>query len=74
MQCQYCHFEFKVAGHYSRHLQVHHGNESVASGSTEPAEDVQEFASKRSHSQTVMAASGKRIKTHIERSLAMEGT
>ena len=50
MQYPYCHFEFKIAGHYSRHLQVHHGNESVASGSTKPAEDVQEFTSKRSHS------------------------
>jgi len=72
MQCQYCHFEFEVGSHYSRHLQVPHGIESVATGSTEPAEDVQEFASIRSHSQTVMAVSGNRIKTHIERSLAME--
>jgi len=72
MQCQYYHFKFTVASHYSRHLWVHHGNESVASGSIEPAEDVQEFASKHSHSQTVMAASGKHIRTYIERSLAME--
>jgi len=72
MQCLYYHFEFKVVDHYSRHLRVHHGNKSVASGSTKPAEDIQEFTSKRSHSQTMMAVSGKHIKTHIERSLVME--
>jgi len=51
---------------------VHHGNESVAYDSTQPAEDVQEFTSKHSHSQTMMAAFEKRIKTHIEQSLVME--
>jgi len=44
----------------------------VASGSIELAEDIQEFASKHSHLQTVMAASEKCIKSHIERSLAIE--
>ena len=29
MQCQYCHFTFKVAGHYGRHLRAKHPNESV---------------------------------------------
>ena len=52
--------------------RVHHGNESVAYDSTQPAEDVQEFTSKHSHSQTMMAAFEKRIKTHIEQSLVME--
>jgi len=44
MQCLHCHFEFRSAAHYSRHLQSQHPNEPVTSVFDEPHIDVQELS------------------------------
>ena len=54
MQCQYCHFKFRFAGHYGGHLRAKHSNEPVDglvhSSLLDPLEPSVATCSKRSHS------------------------
>jgi hypothetical protein len=44
MQCLHCHFEFRSARHYGRHLWSQHPNEPVAPLFDEPRVDIQELS------------------------------
>jgi len=73
MQCLHCHFEFRSAGHYGRHLRSQHPNEPVVPLFDEPRVDLQELSavvgSKRGRALTWMIPGpSKRPRSNVQSS------